>query len=374
VPHLALALWATLAVSPGPQASVRRVAAAHYQRGVALFKETNYAAALAEFKAAHEAVPHWEVLLNIGLCERRLFRYGHALQALEQYLKEGAGRVPAGRRSAVAQEIEQIRGLTASVELRVDGPEARLYIDQELYGTSPLSAPVALASGRHLLRAERDGCRPDERSVDVVSGQPQTVTLAPRSLTEPVRISVQTEPAAALLRVDGTEPVAAPADLPLVPGAHRLAVTAEGFAPSQTELLVEPAEPRTLRVVLVPIALPPPVAAAAPERPFPVAGVSLVATGLVLAGVGLYFALEARALGERVTGLSTSGGTWTDSWAGVDAAGRRDSLLGWGFLAAGGAALVTGAVVTGVSVARPSTTVTVLPLTGGALASCSVRF
>src|SRR4051812_24973181 len=54
-------------------------AASHFSKGIDFYKEGNYAAALAEFRAAYKALPSYEVLFNIGLSERRLFKYGDSV-------------------------------------------------------------------------------------------------------------------------------------------------------------------------------------------------------------------------------------------------------------------------------------------------------
>jgi len=345
---------------------------------VGLYKETNYSAALAEFRAAYQALPHWETLFNIGLCERRLFKYGLALRSLNQYLADGGPRVPRERRAAVASEIEQIRALTAPVAILVDGPPAQLIIDQEPYGKTPLTEMVPLGSGRHVVRIELEGHAPDERTIEVVSGQPQAVQLKPRSLNEPVNVTVETEPSGALVQVDGAEPVAGPTTLALPPGIHEILVRAEHFTPTRTDVIVQPGEPRSVTVALVPLPVSlPMVAEPRASRPFPVLGVSLLAGGVVAGGLGLFFGLEAQALGQRVTSLSQTTGTWDSSWAAIEAQGRRDSTLGWGLIAGGAALAIAGAAVTTFSMLRapdaPASLV-VIPQPRGALAAWIVRF
>ena len=93
------------------EASAKKEAGVHYKRGVDFYKENNFSAALAEFKAAYQAAPSFEVLFNIGLSERRLFKYGQALRTLNKYLRgrrregaEGApGRGGAGDSSSSAR-------------------------------------------------------------------------------------------------------------------------------------------------------------------------------------------------------------------------------------------------------------------------------
>ena len=109
--------------------SQRKEAATHYQRGVSLSKEGDFPAALAEFRAAYQAAPSFEVLFNIGFCERRTFKYGQSLRTFAQYLRLGGEKVAADRRAAVAKEIETIRSLTAPVAVIVEGEPAKIFVE-----------------------------------------------------------------------------------------------------------------------------------------------------------------------------------------------------------------------------------------------------
>jgi tetratricopeptide (TPR) repeat protein len=50
----------------------------HFEKGVELFKNDDYEAALVEFKAAYRAKPHYAVRYNIGICLYELHRSGSA--------------------------------------------------------------------------------------------------------------------------------------------------------------------------------------------------------------------------------------------------------------------------------------------------------
>jgi len=366
---LVLAAWlATAQAQPAaapharPPAAARKEAATHYGRGIALFKEGNIAAALAEFRAAYAAVPGYEVLFNIGLCQRRLFQYGQAIQSFERYLAEGGAKVPADRRAAVAEEVRQVRELTAPVAVIVKGAPARVLVDGEPVGDSPLASFVLLGPGRHLVRAEREGCLPDEKTLETVSGQSQAVELSPVSLTAPGRVTVECAPAGAKVAVDSAEAEACPLEVELSPGTHELVAQAKGHALLRTEVVVRPAEPRSVRLTLLPMA--------PPARPFPVLGTALLGTGAAAAVAGAVFAFRADAAAKDVTTLAAAGGTWDARAQSLQAAGQRDERLAWG-LVLGGAAVATAGVVALVvhQVATPSVEVALSAGPGGVFAA-----
>src|SRR4051812_23481825 len=90
-----------------PTSEATRDAGKHFQRGVALFNEADYAGAIAEFRKAYEIAPNAAVLYNIGQTHFQLRSYAAALQAFEKYLAEaGAG---AEHRAEAEANVETLR-------------------------------------------------------------------------------------------------------------------------------------------------------------------------------------------------------------------------------------------------------------------------
>ncbi len=351
---LALALVAALTLHATPDE--KKEAGAHYGRAVGFYKEGDFQAALSEFRAAYEVLPSYEVLFNIALCERRLFNYARATRTLDQYLMEGGTRIAADRRDAVARELETIRALTAPVAVIVDGPPATISVDGEKVGTTPLSELLVLGVGKHKVKAERAGCTPDERSIEVRSGQAQSLMLEPASLTLPVEVAVECTTPATQVSADGAAAVPCPTTLSLAPGGHEVVAKAAGFVASRIEVTVLPGQKRKVTVAeLVPRA-----------APFPALGVSLLGGGVVAGGLGVTFALMASGNAQRTSTLIRAGGPWDAAAIANESAGVRNSLLGWGFLGLGAGALAAGIVTLVLQLSHPETgTVALVPTPGG---------
>jgi hypothetical protein len=359
---LSLALAISIAAAPA-SSDERKEAGAHYQRAVGFYKEGDFKGALTEFRAAYDLLPSFEVLFNIALCERRLFNYARAMRTLDQYLMEGGQKVPAERREAVARELEAIKVLTAPVAVIVEGAPATVLVDGEKVGETPLSELLVLSVGKHTVRAERAGCSPDEKRLEVKSGQAQSVTLAPASLTAPVEVAVECGAPNALVSVDGQAGVACPGALSLAPGSHELVGRAKGFIDQRTEVLVQPGQARKVSLSLV--ALPPPAA------PFPTLGVSLLGAGVVAGGLGIYFASAASQSAQRTSTIIRAGGPWDAAAVANQEAGQRDALLGWTFLGVGAGALAAGAVSLALHARAPAETEVSVTLVPGGLAACA---
>ncbi len=96
-PHallLASLLAAATAGSPAtaaapPSGDAVSAARDHFQRGVELFREGDFAAALVEFRRTDELAPTYKLSYNIGQACFELRDYACALSAFRRYLKGG---------------------------------------------------------------------------------------------------------------------------------------------------------------------------------------------------------------------------------------------------------------------------------------------
>jgi hypothetical protein len=381
-----LSLWclvvplAGLAAEPAPSkkdlAQKKQEAADHYKKGVALYKEGDYGSALAEFKAAYQAVPGFEVLYNIGLTERRLFKYGQAVKTFARYLEEGGKKVPADRRESVESELAIIRSLTSKVTVTVEGPPAQVFVDGEPVGTSPLAEPVLLGPGKHTFRATREGEPDAEESLELASGLVKAVALVfkPKASQGPVEVSIETDPRDAVLLIDGKLSGVSPAKVELTPGTHELIAELDGYQSARTDVVVEPGKPRAVKLKLVA------GGAAGPggRGRFPVVGVVLFGVAVAAGGLAALFGIQAGSASRQVTDFFRVGGAWDSSRAAVEAQGLRDQTFAGIFIGVSAAALVGGVIATVVSVAAPAEDAEarffIVPSPSGVTAAWSTRF
>lgn len=112
---------------------------------------------------------------------------------------------------------------------------------------------------------------------------------------------------------------------------------------------------------------PPPHRVTAPHTGEKVAGIVLVGAGAVAAGVGGYFGSQAQSLANEVHAACTPSCAW-DSVKAKDEEGRNDEQLQYVLYAAGGAAVVTGAVLFVLSRRHVDVPVAIAPVQGGGAA------
>jgi tetratricopeptide (TPR) repeat protein len=167
---------AVLLLASGARADGERDAQRHFERGVQLYQEHAYDAALTEFQTAYEAAPRFEVLFNIAQVHYQLNEYAAALRGFERYLAQGAYDIPDERRAYVLRELAVLRERVATLAVVTDVPGATVLLDFEEVGTTPLEA-LQVDLGRHVLRVELAGYQPVTRKVELSSGEVERVSL-----------------------------------------------------------------------------------------------------------------------------------------------------------------------------------------------------
>jgi tetratricopeptide repeat protein/PEGA domain-containing protein len=153
------------------------MARSHFRRGVSLYRNGAYDAALAEFTRAYESAPNYRILYNLAQIQAQRQDFVQALELFERYLSEGAGDVPAGRAESVQAEIAELQQRTSRlrVDSNVDG--ARLFVNDLPSIELPLEHALVLNAGIHRLRLEKSGYLPASRTVMLAGGDDLSFTL-----------------------------------------------------------------------------------------------------------------------------------------------------------------------------------------------------
>ncbi|HEY8927537.1 MAG TPA: PEGA domain-containing protein [Polyangia bacterium] len=224
----------------------------HFQQGVALFREQNYDAALAEFQGAYGISSEPVVLYNLGLTYKALFRYPEAIETLERYVSESAAKghpVAKDRRAEVETIVAEMRSLLADVTIVLTPPDAALRVDGRPVVLG-VDGVVKLPAGSHVIEANAADYMAARREITVVAGTPQSVPLALTAIPRTGSVTITASQIGAHIVVDGKDVGAAPVTLELGAGGHQVEVTAPGYAPGRSELAVAPGQARTVNIVL----------------------------------------------------------------------------------------------------------------------------
>ena len=144
-----------------------------FGRGIELYKEGNFHAALAEFRAAYAAAPSWRIQYNLGQTLYQLQDYAGALAAFQVYVTEGADKIEPARRTEVDGEIAKLVQRVATVTLILappaadQTPTAEILIDDEAKGSATGKLEVVVSAGRRKFTASAPGYRTSTRVIDV---------------------------------------------------------------------------------------------------------------------------------------------------------------------------------------------------------------
>jgi hypothetical protein len=156
------------------------LAKTHFDKGVEFFKAEDYGAALAEFLESYRIVPAWEFKFNIATCYLKMKKYVKSLALFRQYIDEGGGGVPKDRKKKVLEDIEKLEGMVGRVVFCCGLEGGRLVVDEtETYDKLP-DEPVLLDPGEHRIEIVKEGFKPFETMMKVVTGENRLeVTLEP---------------------------------------------------------------------------------------------------------------------------------------------------------------------------------------------------
>jgi tetratricopeptide (TPR) repeat protein len=148
-----------------------------FQRGVQLFHEGSFEAALAEFRKAYQVAPSYRLLYNIGQVHYELHDYVGALKSFRQYLGDGGAEIPVDRRVTVETEIRKLEGLVAYLDLTARPAGADILVDDVAVGIAPLGGPVLVNAGQRRVTATKAGRAAPIRNVTVAGGERVRVVL-----------------------------------------------------------------------------------------------------------------------------------------------------------------------------------------------------
>ena len=202
--RIALAAWLALAplatsfdAAAGPDAPANdpravEEARQRFQKGVQLFHEWSFEAALAEFRKAYQLAPSYRLLYNIAQVHYELHNYVDALKAFRQYLNEGGTEIPTDRRTQVEAEIRKLEGRVGYIEIVANVDSGQVAIDDVPVGNLPIKAPILVNPGVRRVSVTKPGFGTTARNVTIAGGDHAQVQL---ELNEAVASRAQREDA-----------------------------------------------------------------------------------------------------------------------------------------------------------------------------------
>ncbi len=245
------------ASSDGPTDAQKAEAKTHFDKGIALFEEEAWDAALAEFSQSRALFATRSATKNAALSLRKLHRFDEALDMFDTLLKDFPSLPPEDKAVADAQ-IKELTGLVGAVVLQGIEPGAKVVIDGRQRGEAPLG-PLRVSAGTHLLRVSCEGFAPFETQLTVAGAQSVTVAVKQAPLLQGGRLRVEEVSGKNVdVVVDGAVAGKAPWEGMLPVGDHVVTLRGDGdlgTQPSLATVRLNASTPLTLRAESLPAAL-----------------------------------------------------------------------------------------------------------------------
>jgi len=238
--------------------SLKAEARADYDAGVILFEEQDYTGAFIKFQRAFEYSGDIRLLWNMAVCQKSLHHYTQVQRLIERYSREGTAHMTSEHRVEVLEVLDTIRALISSVRIVVNEPDARVFIDGDLVGMTPLTEPVQVDLGRRQIRVSKPGFDDKTLEYEFTGGSNTVLNLSiaekPRDGALEIVSIVGTT-----IRIDGTIVGTERWKGNLLAGTHSVRVSARDMRSYDRDVVIEAGQPlRTLYIALDAIESPVP--------------------------------------------------------------------------------------------------------------------
>jgi tetratricopeptide (TPR) repeat protein len=194
---LLLVVSAAPAAAQGGKSEDVAEARTRYKKGLDLYEDGAFDAALIEFQRAYDLAPSYKILYNIGLVQLQLNDFSGALRSFRRYLDDGGKKIDQKRRGEVEKEIKKLEGRVASLELKSNVDGAEILVDDLEVGETPLDAPLLVNAGKRKITLSKSGYVPTTRVVVVAGGDSKTLELELRPGQGSAPTPLETKPSKA---------------------------------------------------------------------------------------------------------------------------------------------------------------------------------
>lgn len=166
---LASCALSSTALAQTPQGAAR-AAATKLEAGERLLRDGHLREALAVFRTVRLETPDARVQRGIAESYRRLGAHAKAYQAQQELLDRYGASMDDASRQAVQRMQEELIGLTGALAVNVKEPGARVVVDGEPIGTTPLPSPMRLDPGIRTVEVIKSGFVPIKRGIAIEKG------------------------------------------------------------------------------------------------------------------------------------------------------------------------------------------------------------
>ena len=233
---LALGPVTALAQQPSPPPAAIAEARERYQRGIDLFEERNYDAAMAEFQRAYELTRNPAVLFNISATHELTGHFVEALDAMLDYERRAPATAVQQRRADIDAALGRLRTRIGTIVIRFEAAGLDVRVDGLQRPPSSGNLELRVAAGRHRVSLSAPHFQSREAEFDVAGGS--TIVVSEPLLPERAFMAVECNVHGAEVLVDGhslaSTPISSP--LPVPEGSHHVVVRRPGYTTYETDV------------------------------------------------------------------------------------------------------------------------------------------
>ncbi|MBK7580568.1 MAG: PEGA domain-containing protein [Myxococcales bacterium] len=175
----------TPSFADGSKADDQAEARTRYKKGLDLYEEGAFDAALTELQRAYDLAPSYKILYNISLVYLQINDHAGALRSFKKYLADGGKKVDQKRRAEIDKEIAKLQTRVASVDVKVNVDGAQVSLDDLEVGETPLDQPLTVNAGKRKISVSKSGYATVNKVVVVAGGDKSSLTLELRQGSSP---------------------------------------------------------------------------------------------------------------------------------------------------------------------------------------------
>jgi len=218
--------------APKTEAELNKAQAAQrFDRGLQLFNEGDNAGALAEFKQTYALMPNPIVLFNIGLVYAAMSRPVDAVDALSPVVDSAT--LSAEQRERAQKTLSDQQARIGRVSVSTVPVGARIDVDGVEVARTPLTAPLRVAEGSHVIGAVAEGYAHARKEIIVAGNADASVDfeLVLGVAKRPANLTIRSRITDAEVLIDsqpvGKTPLASSLALPA--GRHTVELRRAGY-------------------------------------------------------------------------------------------------------------------------------------------------
>jgi hypothetical protein len=172
----ALLLAGSASAQPRPEGAADP-AAAFFDKGEALYKQSRFAEAEAQLQQAWDLRRSFDVAADLGDCELEIGQSREAAEHLAYAVREFPPSGKAALRERLQQRLALARERVGTLKVRVSVPGAEVLVDGKVIGLVPLADDVFVDPGTHVVEARLRDYEAGRASVEVAKGAAKDVAI-----------------------------------------------------------------------------------------------------------------------------------------------------------------------------------------------------